>query len=164
MTSSTSRTEPLPISTPKPWAPSWPLEGKWGDGIRARLSYTLQRSEYADNGGDLPDSPTHLVKFNASVPVLPEKIFAGLEVQYTSGSHTVFTDLSGDTLPGPDAPGYAIVNLTLFSQNLLKNLEVSASIYNLLDTTYYEPASLFHLQNVIQQDGRAFRVKLTYRF
>jgi len=67
-------------------------------------------------------------------------------------------------LPGPDAAGYAIVNLTLFSQNIVKNLEVSASIYNLLDKTYFDPSSRFHLQNAIQQDGRTFRVKLTYKF
>jgi len=140
------------------------LEGKWENGIRTRLSYTLQHTENRDNGDGLPDSPMHLVKLNASAPLLKDKIFAGLEVQYTSRRHTVFTDLSGDTLSGADVPGYAIVNFTLFSQNLVKNLEVSASIYNLLDKTYSDPASNFHLQNAIQQDGRTFRVKVTYRF
>ena len=94
-----------------------------------------------------------------------DKIFAGLEVQYTSSSHTIFTDpTTGETLSGPDSPGYAVVNFTLFSQNLVKNLDVSASIYNLLNKKYYEPASNFHLQNAIQQDGLTFRIKLTYRF
>jgi iron complex outermembrane receptor protein len=95
-----------------------------------------------------------------------DKIFAGLEVQYTSARHTVFTVLSppGQTQTGEDAPGFAVVNFTLFSQNLLKNLDASASIYNLFDTKFYDPASRLHLQNVIQQDGRTFRVKLTYRF
>lgn len=61
-------------------------------------------------------------------------------------------------------PGYTVVNLTLFSQNLVKDLNISASVYNLLDKTYYEPASQFHLQNAIEQDGRTFWLKLTYRF
>jgi len=140
------------------------LEGKWENGIRTRLSYTLQHTENRDTGDGLPDSPMHLIKFNASAPVFPDKVFAGLEVQYTSKRHTVFTDLSGGTLPGADVPGYAVVNFTLFSQNLVKNLDISASIYNLLDKTYYDPASNFHLQDAIQQDGRTFRVKVTYRF
>ncbi|HSY09413.1 MAG TPA: TonB-dependent receptor, partial [Candidatus Dormibacteraeota bacterium] len=140
------------------------LEGKWENGISTRLSYTLQHTENRDNGGVLADSPTHLIKFNFNVPLLKDKIFAGLEVQYTSSSHTVFTDLSGATLSGSDAPGYTVVNFTLFSQNLVKNLDISVGVYNLLDKTYYDPASNFHLQNVIQQDGRTFRVKLTYRF
>ena len=59
---------------------------------------------------------------------------------------------------------YGIVNLTLFSQNLVKNLEFSASVYNLLDRQYGDPASRFHTQDLIGQDGRSFRLKLTYRF
>jgi len=140
------------------------LEGKWEYGFRTRLSYTLQHTENRDNSEGLPDSPMHLVKFNASAPLLKDKIFAGLEVQYTSRRHSVFTDLSGDTLAGADAPGYAVVNFTLFSQNLIKNLDISASVYNLFDKTYFDPASNFHQQDVIQQDGRTFRVKVTYRF
>jgi iron complex outermembrane receptor protein len=141
------------------------LDGKWENGIRMRLSYTLQHTENRDTHDGLPDSPMHLVKFNGSVPLLKDKIFAGLEVQYVSKRHTMFTDFfSGQTLPGPDAPDYAVVNFTLFSQNLVKNLDVSASVYNLLDTKYFDPSSRFHLQNAIQQDGRTFRLKLTYRF
>jgi outer membrane receptor for ferrienterochelin and colicins len=141
------------------------LEGKLEYGIGTRLSYTLQHAENRGTDAGLPDSPMHLIKFNVDAPLIKDKIFAGLEVQYTSKSHTIYTDpTTGDTLAGPDSPGYAVVNFTLFSQNLIKNLDVSASIYNLLDKTYYQPASNFHFQNAIQQDGRTFRVKLTYRF
>lgn len=140
------------------------LEGKWTDGIQTRLSYTLQHTQNRANDAGLVDSPMHMVKFNVSVPVLRDKIFAGLEVQYTSSRHTLFTDLAGDTLSGGDAPGYTVLNFTLFSQNLLKNLDASVSVYNLLDTKYFDPASRFHFQNAIQQDGRTFRLKLTYRF
>ncbi len=140
------------------------LEGKWTNGIQTRLSYTLQHTQNRETHAGLPDSPMNMVKLNLSVPLLKDKLFAGLEVQYTSSRHTVFSDLSGDTLTGADAPGFAVVNLTLLSQNLLKNLEASASIYNLFDTKYSDPSSRFHLQNVIPQDGRTFRLKLTYRF
>jgi outer membrane receptor for ferrienterochelin and colicin len=141
------------------------LEGKWQDGITARLSYTLQHTEYRDSDAGLPDSPMHLIKFNVSAPLIQDKLFAGLEVQYTSSSHTVFTDpTTGFTYAGADSAGYTVVNFTLFSRNIVKNLEVSASVYNLLDKTYYQPASDFHLQNAIQQDGRTFRIKITYRF
>lgn len=141
------------------------LEGKWEYGIITRVSYTLQHTEDRDTDGGLPDSPMHMLKLNASVPLYRDKIFAGLEVQYTSRSQTIESDpISGDTVSGGYIPGYTVVNLTLFSQNLAKNLDISASIYDLLNQTYSEPASQFHLQNAIQQDGRNFRVKLTYRF
>ncbi len=141
------------------------LEGKWEYDIRTRLSDTLQHTEDRNSGVGLPDSPMNLVKFNLSAPVFRDKIFAGLEVQYTSSSHTTYTDLAtGDTVAGPDSSGYAVVNFTLFSQNIVKNLDASASVYNLLNNEYDEPATRFHLQNVIQQDGITFRLKITYHF
>ncbi|MDE3067405.1 MAG: TonB-dependent receptor, partial [Verrucomicrobiota bacterium] len=145
------------------------LEGIWEDGIRTRISYTLQHTENRDTGGGLPDSPAHLIKANVSVPLWEDKIFAGLEFQYASSSHTIMTVQNLNTgnfitQPGPDAPGFAVVNLTLYSHNLVKNLDASVSLYNLLDHRYEEPATRFHLQNVIPQDGLAFRVKLTYHF
>jgi iron complex outermembrane receptor protein len=52
----------------------------------------------------------------------------------------------------------------LFTQNLIKNLDFSATVYNLLDEQYADPATHFHLQDQIPRDGRSFRLKLTYRF
>ncbi len=75
-------------------------EGRWEYDIRTRLSYTLQHSENRATDAGLPDSPMHLVKFNVSAPLYADKIFAGLEIQYTSSSHTVFSDLSGGTQSG----------------------------------------------------------------
>lgn len=140
------------------------LQGFWTNGIRTTLSYSYQDTENRTTGGGLPDSPAHMVKFNLSAPVYRDKVFVGLEYQYTSSRETIQTTTTGQTVPGGTAPGFGVVNLTLFSQNLLKNLEFSAGIYNLFDTTYYDPASRFHLQDMIEQDGRTFRVKVTYRF
>lgn len=140
------------------------LEGIWENGIRTRVSYSLQHTENRHTDSGLPDSPMHLVKANISVPLWRDKILAGLEFQYISSSHTIFTDVFGNTQPGPDALDFAILNFTLYSHNLVKNLDASASLYNLLDNKYGVPATRFHFQNVIPQDGLAFRVKLTYHF
>ena len=43
-------------------------------------------------------------------------------------------------------------------------MDVSAGVYNLLDRSYSDPSTPFHLQDQIEQDGRTFRAKLTYRF
>jgi outer membrane receptor for ferrienterochelin and colicins len=131
------------------------LEAFWASGVRGRASYTFQETEDRTSHRRLADSPRHLVKFNLSVPVLKEKIFAGLEWQYTSGRPT----LSGST-----APAFGIVNFTAFSINLIKGLELSASLYNLFDRTYADPSTPFHLQNVIERDGRTFRAKLSYKY
>ncbi len=143
------------------------LDAFWARGIRGRASYTFQQTRDTSSGQVLVDSPQHVAKLNVSVPLWQDKIFAGLEFQYLSSRRTVFLDFTpqGWVLQnGADAGNYGIVNFTLFSQNLVKGLDLSASVYNLLDTTYSDPSTPYHAQNSIQQDGRTFRVKLTYRF
>ena len=140
------------------------MEGHWTNGVLARASYTLQKTENKSGGLPFPDSPENLVKLNLSAPLLRDKIFAGLEYQYTSSCDTQYTTDGGTTLAGSPAPGCGIINATLFSRNLLKNLEFSASLYNLLDASYSDPSSRGHLQAQIPQDGRTFRLKMTYRF
>jgi len=141
------------------------LEGIWANGIRTRASYTFEETRNRGTDQVLTDSPEHLAKVNVSVPLYKEKLFAGLEFQYVSSRETQHVSpITGEDVPGRNAAGFGVVNFTLFSQNLVKNLEFSASIYNLLDTNYSDPATRFHHQDLIPQDGRTFRLKLTYRF
>ena len=131
------------------------LQGFWASGMRGRMSYTLQDTEFHQAGIPRSDAPKHLGKFNLITPLLKEKVFAGLEFQYTSKRLT---------LNGGEASGFGVVNFTLFSQNLVKGLELSASIYNLLDRRYNDPATPLLPEDLIPRDGRTYRVKLTYRF
>jgi iron complex outermembrane receptor protein len=140
------------------------LTGFWTNRLQGRVSYSFQQTEDRSGDRDLPDSPAHLVKLNLSSPLVQDKVFASLEFQYTSSRATLYTTPAGQTLAGPDAGDYGIVNVTLFSRNLVKNLECSASIYNLLDNKYSDPSSRFHRQYAIEQDGRTFHLKMTYRF
>jgi iron complex outermembrane receptor protein len=131
------------------------LEGKWPNGVGGRISYTYQETEDRQTGNVLTNSPRHLAKFNLVVPLLKEKVFAGVEVQHMS---------KRKTLAGEYSDGFFVANMTLFSNNLLKGLEFSASVYNLLDKKYGDPGSTEHLQDVLERDGRHFRLKLTYSF
>jgi len=141
------------------------LEGAWANGIRARASYTFEDTWNRDTDHVLTDSPAHLGKLDISVPVYKQKVFAGLEFLYVSARNSEHVSpITGLDVPGRQAGGYGVVNFTLFSQNLLPNLEFSGSVYNLLDTHYSDPATRFHHQDLIPQDGRTFRLKLTYRF
>jgi len=141
------------------------FEGGWQNGLRARASYTFQETRNGGTGQSLADSPQHLGKINVSVPLYKEKVFGSLEFQYVSSRTTMHVSpITGEDVPGRDAAGFGVVNFTLFSRNLVKNLEVSGSVYNLLDTGYSDPATRFHHQDLIPQDGRTFRLKLTYRF
>ncbi|MEI6205204.1 MAG: TonB-dependent receptor [Desulfuromonadales bacterium] len=131
------------------------LKGTWENGLQGQVSYSWQESTNVDTGAWLPNSPRHLAKVNISVPVYRSKLFVSPELQYASPRLT----LAGSRTRDP-----VIVNLTLFSRDLVKGFEASAGIYNLFDTAYGDPGSGEHLQDVIIQDGINFRIKLTCRF
>ena len=140
------------------------LEGTWANGIRGRASYTIQKTENSASNVAFADSPEQMFKFNLSVPVVHEKLIASLEYQYTSSRHTTATGNGGVTVSGVDTEAFGVVNLTLFSHDLLKNLDISASVYNLLNESYADPSTRYHLQDHLPRDGRTFRIKMTYRF
>jgi outer membrane receptor for ferrienterochelin and colicins len=131
------------------------LDHKSACGLMARLSYVCQRAQDTTTGEDLSNSPRNQVKLNLILPVYEDKLFTGLEVLCTSPVHT---------MTGHRIDGYVLANFTLFSQRIVKGLELSASIYNLLDTRYSFAASADLQEDALDQDGRSFRVKLTYRF
>ena len=131
------------------------LEGKWKNGLRARVSYALQKTKDKETGDMLTNSPNHLIKLNAIVPIWKEKLFLGFEEQFTS---------QRKTYSGGHAGSFFTTNLTLFNENLIKGLEISASVYNLFNKKYSDPVGEEHLQDKIAQDGMTFRFKTTYRF
>ncbi len=133
------------------------IEHRWPGGFAGRLSYALQRTQ-EDPGTTLTDSPTHLAKLQLHGPLLWQRLRGGLELLYAS---------SRKTLAGAEAPPYLLANLTLLAAGLWDGkLDVSASIYNLLGTSYADPGSgpSVHVMDLIPQDGRSFRVKAVARF
>ena len=131
------------------------FEGRFTRGLRSRISYSIQHSEDATTGLVLAGAPKRLAKLNLIAPIYLEKIFTGLELQHLSGRKTLLGNDSGD---------YLLANLTLFSHELVRGLELSASVYNLFDKKYFHSGSPEHLQDRIQQDGRTFQIKANYRF
>ncbi len=142
------------------WGVEAELEGRWSGGLEGRVSYFYQRAENAESGKRLTNSPRHLAKINLVLPLVRERLFAGIEEQYTSSRKTV---------SGGETGGFAVTNLTLFSPGLAEGLDLSASVYNLFDKKYSDPGSEEHFSadyplDAIEQDGLGFRVKMTYAF
>jgi iron complex outermembrane receptor protein len=131
------------------------LEGRWAGGWRGCASYTYADARDSATGDRLSNSPKNLGKLNLTAPLWPEKIFANLEIRAMSDRITA---------RGATTGGYWIANATLYSRELLKGLEVSASVYNLFDKHYADPVAADFVQDTITQDGRSFRVKLNYSF
>ena len=131
------------------------LEARHHSGALARVSYTEQRTEDAITRATRASSPARLAKFSGLVPLYRDKIFAGAEVQYTSD----ICDPKGSTIGD-----YWLVNFNLYARELAPGLEFSVGLYNVFDTRYAHAAPSEHMQTAIPQDGRNFRVQLTYRY
>lgn len=131
------------------------FEAKLKNGIEGRGSYVHQRSIDLRSGEELVNSPRNLAYFNVSAPWFNRNLYSGLEVRFV-----------GDrgTLRGEGTDGFWITNLTLLKHRLFKGLELSLSAYNLFDKRYQDPGAEDHIQNGINQDGRTYRLKLTYHF
>jgi outer membrane receptor for ferrienterochelin and colicins len=134
------------------------LEGRWARGASLRVSYTYADVEERETNGPgrtPANSPGHVAKAALSLPIYQERIYASLELQGLSERLSA---------RGAGVPGFVVANLTLFSRELLPNLEASVSLYNLFDRRYADPVAPDFRQESIVQDGRTFRLKLTYRY
>ena len=130
------------------------LEGKLKNGTIGRVSYVHQKAENQRTQQVLTNSPNHLAKLNIILPLVKTRLFAGIETRYMSKRKTP---------AGSHADAFSITNLTIYCQKLRSGLEVSATLYNLFDKKYGDPGSEEHLQNVVMQDGRNFRLVFSYR-
>jgi iron complex outermembrane receptor protein len=134
------------------------VEGRWGNGFVAQAAYTYVEATYKDTGRHLNNSARNLGSLKLSAPLYRRNIHAGLELLAESPRDT--------TEAGIDTAGYLITNLTISSTGLLPGLEASASVYNLFDKEYETPSTGTpeHAMPAIGQDGRTFRLLVTYRF
>ena len=132
----------------------WEFGAKWANGVEGAISHSLQDSRNLVTQNVLPNSPKQLAKVNLSAPLVQNKLFLALDARYVSRRRTVQqTDLGG----------YFIANINLFTRKLSDRFDVYAGLYNLFDKRYAETGGVEHVQASIPQDGRSFRLKLTYR-
>jgi outer membrane receptor for ferrienterochelin and colicins len=113
----------------------------------ARLSYSGQ---WADSVGT---APHHLLSLTGLAPIPIVAARAGLEFLYMS---------ERGTLQGTGLPAFVLVNLNVTRANLLRGLDVSFGVRNLIGTTYALASDT--RSGVLYREGRAVSVKLAYRF
>jgi outer membrane receptor for ferrienterochelin and colicins len=121
---------------------------------RALMSYAVQRAAEQDTGDELANSPRHVAKARLSLAGPTRGSFISAEGQYLSSRKTVV---------GTRVAGAAVVNLTL-TQPLGNRAELFATVRNLFDTVYADPASDQHRQETIPQNGRTARIGLRWSF
>ncbi|MBI4860773.1 MAG: TonB-dependent receptor [Candidatus Riflebacteria bacterium] len=131
------------------------LAVKRPSGVEGRLSYTIQKTRKMVTDAVLSNSPQNMLKVNVSVPLSGDKHFLSLETQYMSSRYTATNAL---------LDAYAVANLTFFSPKLVRDLDVSATVYNLFNEKYEDPGGGGQVQDRLWMNGRTFRVKSTIRF
>ena len=131
-------------------------EGRLPYGVRSRASYTFQRSRNEQTSQVLTNSPAHVAQLRVMAPLGRPGLFAGFESRYLSERRTI----EGDWV----ASGFRVQPDRLRATIRKPGLELSASVFNLFDNHYSDPASEEHRQDSIVQNGRTIRVTLAYRF
>jgi iron complex outermembrane receptor protein len=125
-------------------------------GLQGRASFSyVDADEDVSAHRKLNNSPRHMAKADITMPFFQKRLVAGLEGQYF-GSRL--------TLAGNTVGGFQVFNLTLLGHTLGKHLDLSTSVYNVLDRRYSDPGRPEDPEDAIRQDGRSFRVKITGRF
>jgi outer membrane receptor for ferrienterochelin and colicins len=130
------------------------LKGQLPHGFEGIASYSFQETKDRDTDQFLNNSPRDLAKLNLIQPFLRRSLFLGIDAQYRSGM---------ETPAGNSISPFSIVNVNLFGRKIGRHADLSATLYNLLDKTYYDPPSTAVPESAIRQDGRSFRVKMTWR-
>jgi outer membrane receptor for ferrienterochelin and colicins len=131
------------------------LEGEWRFArFESLASYAFQHTTDLETMDRVTNSPRHVAKIRFSTPGPVPGSTIAVENQYLSSR----TTLAGNTT----APA-SIANIT-FVEPVGRRIDVVAAVRNMFNARYADPGSEEHRQDVIEQDGRTFTVRLRWRF
>ncbi len=120
------------------------------------LNFSIQDAEDKKTGNDLADVPT--VRGNATINFALTKYLNVNTHVFYSGKRPRAEGDSRD-----DLPEYTLVDLSLILKEFLGTMEIKASVYNLFDEEYVDPA-LPTLPNDEPQPGINYMVEVSYTF
>jgi iron complex outermembrane receptor protein len=131
------------------------LEAMYQNGAILRGSWAIQRAEDVASGLALTNSPRHLLKLTGSMPLFSTPVFANLDVQYNSDSIT---------LARTHSPSFVLANFTLNTHELWSGVELTAGVYNILNTAHPFPGAEEHVQVTLPQEGRTYGGRFIVKF
>jgi iron complex outermembrane receptor protein len=117
-------------------------------------SYALQRTRNRETDEELTNSPRHLGKIRLAVPGPVAGATIAVEVQTMSQRLTVARSLVG---------GHALANVN-YVHPINSRLAFTATVRNLFEAKYADPASAEHRQETIPQDGRTGYIGLRWNW
>ncbi|MGE0703812.1 MAG: TonB-dependent receptor plug domain-containing protein [Vicinamibacterales bacterium] len=120
--------------------------------VLAVFSHVLQRAEDPGSGELLVNSPRYVTQARVSMPG-PHGAIASLEIQRIGARRT---------LSGAEVEAATVAGITA-RLPLGRSFTLNGNVRNMFDGIYADPASEEHVQDVIRQDGRTFRLGLEWR-
>ena len=129
--------------------------------IKGYASYSFQKSKYKDNEDKLTNSPVHLVKSGINFPIT-KYLTLGIENYFESNRLTVY-----DTFSDPFWISNINLNIDPFlnsNSDFLKGINLAAKVNNVFGATYGLPGGFEHIQNLINQNGRNYSLRLSFKF
>ena len=133
----------------------WEASTQFANGLAGNISYSYTEAKDRRSKQLLVNSPQHVGKLNVTFPLFQRRLFASGDAQYES---------SRKTLQGNQTGKHPLFNVTLLGRAINKRLDLSTSVYNLLDRKYFNPGSGDLTEGALEQDGRSFRIKLTWHW
>ncbi len=130
-------------------------ERRWPNGILARASFVVQRTQDRLAGTELSNSPRELGLLHLAVPAWSRNLTLATESQYV-GSRL--------TSQGTTVDGGWLTNLHLTYRPVGRNLTLAGHVGNLFDREYGHPVGFEFRQDAIPQDGRSVSLRATVRF
>jgi outer membrane receptor for ferrienterochelin and colicins len=122
-------------------------------GLGARASYTVTSTSDTGVYTRPVNAPVTQAKLNGTSP-LSRHAFASLQVMYVGP----MTDYRGTRVPS-----YLLPNVTVNTSQLWGGWVFSSTIYNATNRRWFSPMGPTDPEDKIQQDGRTWRFKVTYR-
>jgi len=127
------------------------LDGRWAGGSARQGKLQLRRRGAAAN-------PTDSQQLSSAPGQVGRECFLWCSSAY-SPAWTPSTPARSKPWPENTISGFSVLNFTLLGHTLGKHLDLSASVYNVFNKTYFNPGQPEDPEDSIQQDGRTFRIK-----
>jgi hypothetical protein len=146
------------VNTPGINVYGFEAEGRATLGLSALFgNRTLQSSRSADGSGSVAGVPAFMSTLGATVAVGPRQSLTGTWVLRSSRPRAAED-------PRPSLAGYGVVNLAFHFTRVVRALDASAMIDNLLNQRYQDPAPAFTVPGDYPRPSRAFRILARYAF
>jgi outer membrane receptor for ferrienterochelin and colicins len=130
------------------------LSKKFDNGVRAFANGMWQTSDFTE--GPALNSPKWIGNLGVVWPILGDKLSVSLRQNYVSDRPTRVTgQRTEDEYP---------TDLTISSENWVKNWSFNLSVKNLFDRRYNVPSALSGMTDTVPQGARVALLRATYKF